>query len=69
MDLAVQAHRDGQFGQAPEAVVHGTDVVDDLDDVVRPLRVEDLRFGREEVLERALRSLDLAGAPPPCART
>ena len=40
--------------------MHGPDVGDDLDDIVWPLRVEDLSLGGEEVLKRSLRSLDLA---------
>ena len=39
-------------------MVHDANVVDDLDDVVRSFRVEDLRFGGEEVLERALPSFE-----------
>ena len=41
--------------------MHGPDVVDDLLDIARPVRVEDLGLGGEQVLKRALRPLDLAG--------
>ena len=42
-------------------MIHRPHVVDDFGYIPREVLFEQLRFGGEEVLERALRALDLAG--------
>ncbi|GIX33058.1 MAG: hypothetical protein KatS3mg125_1014 [Lysobacterales bacterium] len=61
MDLADQAHRDGKIGQPCQAMVHGPHVVGYLLHVLGGVGVEKLRLGGEQVLQRALCALDLAG--------
>ena len=60
MDLADEAYRDWQTLQGCEAVVHRPHVVDDLVDVIRDFRAKNVGFGRQQVLQRALRALNLA---------
>lgn len=42
-------------------MVHGGHVVDDLIDIFGAVRGKDVRLSREQVLQGALRALDLAG--------
>ena len=61
VDLADQAERERQLAKPIQAVVHRVDVADDLVDVLRqpaPSRTG-LELDREQILERALRPLDL----------
>ena len=66
---SVRRRRPRCMTRTPPAVVHGTDGVDDLLDIVRSVRVEDLAFGGERVLKRALRPLDQARSARGCARS
>lgn len=61
VDFADEADRDGEGVETPEAVVEGVDVVDDFVDVLGGVGGEDLGFGGEHVVERALGALDLTG--------
>ena len=47
--------------QPVETIVHGDDVIDHFIDIAGAMRRQDVRFGREQVLQGALRALDLAG--------
>jgi hypothetical protein len=51
VDFADQAHGHRQLGQAREPMVHRAHVVDDLVHIARQILVEQLRFGREQVLQ------------------
>lgn len=61
MDFADQPHRDGQLGQPCQAVVHGPHVVGHFIHVLGRVGIEQLRFGGQQVLQRGLGALDLAG--------
>ena len=60
MDFANQADRNREFRQPVEAAAHSADVVHHFVHVAGPVRREDIRFGRQQVVQRTLRALDLA---------
>src|SRR5690606_5337486 len=59
VNLADQANGHRQFCQAREPVLHCSDVVDDLRDILGAVVVDEMGFGSKQILERALRTLDL----------
>src|SRR2546428_6913950 len=60
VNLADEATRDRKLFQPREAVIHRPDVIHDLVDIARRVCLEHLCFRREQILERTLRSFDLA---------
>lgn len=61
VNLPDQPHRHGQLAQTREPMLHSLDVVDRFVHVTRKVDwIEQLCFGGQQSLERALRSLDLA---------
>jgi hypothetical protein len=59
VNLADEAKAYRQFLQAGQAAVHGSDVVHDLLDVLRAFTTTRVDLEVEDVLQRALRPLDL----------
>ena len=60
VNFADQADRDGKILKPRKAVVHCPDIVDDFVKITRTVRHEDLRLGGEQILQRTLRTFDLA---------
>ncbi|OQA17813.1 MAG: hypothetical protein BWY63_02251 [Chloroflexi bacterium ADurb.Bin360] len=61
MDFPNQAHGNGKCRQLLQPVVHGAHIVDHFSHIARPFRRQNLRFRRQQVLQRTLRPFDLAG--------
>jgi hypothetical protein len=60
MQLPDQAHRDRQLAQPLKPMLHGGDIVDHLSHIVRAIRIENVGFSGEQIVQRALRAFNFA---------
>ena len=60
MNFTDQPNRNREIAEAPKAVIHGSNVVDDFVHVLGPILRQDFRFCSQDILQGALGPLNLA---------